>query len=109
MIYLASPYSHPDPLVRDARFHATCRAAAHLIRDGHSVFPPIVIGHALVPHGLPPDWTFWEPHVRGQLERASSLAVLTLPGWRESVGVQAEIEIARSLGLPITYVPAPSS
>jgi hypothetical protein len=109
MIYLASPYSHSDPLVRDGRFHAACRAAADLIRDGHTVFPPVLIGHALVPFGLPTDWPFWKPHVRGQLERASSLAVLTLPGWRESVSVQAEIEIARSRGLPITYVPAPSS
>jgi hypothetical protein len=32
MIYLASPYSHPDPLVRKARFDAACRATADLIR-----------------------------------------------------------------------------
>jgi hypothetical protein len=30
--------------------------------------------------------------------------VLTLPGWRESVGVQAEIAIARELGKPVTFL-----
>ncbi len=34
MIYLASPYSHPDVAVREARFHAACRAAAEFMRDG---------------------------------------------------------------------------
>jgi hypothetical protein len=27
-----------------------------------------------------------------------------LPGWKESVGVKAEIEIAHSLGKPVEYV-----
>ncbi|GIW55540.1 MAG: hypothetical protein KatS3mg082_1944 [Nitrospiraceae bacterium] len=34
MIYLASPYSHPDPAVREERFHAACRAAAALLLAG---------------------------------------------------------------------------
>ena len=29
MIYLASPYSHRDARVREARFDAACRAAAN--------------------------------------------------------------------------------
>jgi len=28
MICLASPYTHPDPAVREARFQAACRQAA---------------------------------------------------------------------------------
>jgi len=28
MIYLASPYSSPDPAVREARFRAACKATA---------------------------------------------------------------------------------
>jgi hypothetical protein len=31
MIYLASPYSHPDPLVREQRFRDACRATASLL------------------------------------------------------------------------------
>ena len=37
MIYLASPYSHSDPLVREARFNAACLATAmHAV---HSIAP----------------------------------------------------------------------
>jgi len=105
MIYLASPYSHSDPAVRDQRFLAACRATAELMRDGHTVFSPVLIGHPLASEGLPGDWEFWEPHDREQLGQASALVVLMLPGWEESVGVQAEITIARAIGLPVAYLP----
>ena len=59
MIYLASPYSHPDPLVRHARFEAACQATAGLLRAGRPVFAPIVQGHELVRYGVPGDWSFW--------------------------------------------------
>jgi hypothetical protein len=60
MVYLASPYSHPDPAVREQRFHAACRATAALLRAGCVVFSPIVHSHALVAHGVPTDWAFWQ-------------------------------------------------
>jgi Domain of unknown function (DUF1937) len=52
MIYLASPYSHPDPVVREARFDAACRATVDLIRTGQPVFAPVVMGHPLVRYGV---------------------------------------------------------
>ena len=58
MIYLASPYSDPDPIVREKRFAAACLAAASLIGSGEAVFSPIVHGHPLVHYGLPADWAF---------------------------------------------------
>jgi hypothetical protein len=53
MIYLASPYSHPDPAVREARFREACRAAAKLMRLGQPAFSPIVHGHPIAVYGLP--------------------------------------------------------
>jgi hypothetical protein len=41
VIYLVSPYSHPDPLVREERFQAACEATADLIRSGAIVYSPI--------------------------------------------------------------------
>ncbi|HUE74780.1 MAG TPA: DUF1937 family protein [Pirellulaceae bacterium] len=52
MIYLASPYWHSDPAVRNQRFRAACRATAEMIRQGTTVFSPVVYGHALVGEGL---------------------------------------------------------
>ena len=103
MIYLASPYSHPDPVVRHARFRAACRAAASLLRAGHAVFSPIAHSHPLVEHGLPTQWGFWERFGREHLERCDEVVVLMLDGWRESVGVQAEVRIAVELGKPVWY------
>ena len=40
------------------------------------------------------------------LEMCHEVVVLMLDGWRESVGVQAEIAIARELEKPITYLSA---
>lgn len=104
MIYLASPYSHPSPTVREQRFHAVCRMTVALMRRGQVVFAPIVHGHPLVGHGLPTDWPFWERFDREHLRRCDELVVLTLDGWRESVGVTAEIRIAGELGKPVRYL-----
>ena len=104
MQYLASPYSHPDPAVREARFRAACRAAALLMRRGEAVFSPIAHSHCIATYGLPIHWRFWEPIDRWHIERCDGLIVLTLDGWRDSVGVQAEIRIAVERGKPVRYV-----
>ena len=104
MIYLASPYSHPDAAVREMRFRDACRAAAKLMRPGQAVFSPIAHGHCICTHGLPTDWRFWEPFDRQQLERCDEVIVLMLEDWRESVGVQAEIRIAIEVGKSVRYL-----
>jgi hypothetical protein len=106
MIYLASPDSHPDPAVREQRFHAACAGAVELIRAGHDVYCPVVLGHPLVDYGLPTEWKFWERQARAFLERCDELVVLMLDGWEASVGVQAEIRIADELGKPVRYLDA---
>lgn len=104
MIYLCSPYTHVDAEVRQRRFEGACQAAAALIRQGKTVFSPIAHSHAICRYGLPLDWRFWERHDRRYLEACDEVVVLTLDGWRESVGVQAEIAIARALGKPVSYL-----
>ena len=104
MIYLASPYSHPDPAIRHERFRAACRAAAGLMRSGRTVFSPIVHCHPLVEFGLPSDWAFWQRCDLEHLKRCDEVIVLTLEGWEASVGVQAEIQIATELGRPVSYL-----
>jgi hypothetical protein len=105
LIYLCSSYTHPDGAVRQARFEAACRAAAALIRQGKTVFSPIAHSHAICRYGVPLDWTFWREHDQRYLEVCDEVAVLMLEGWRESVGVQAEIAIAQELGKPVTFLP----
>jgi hypothetical protein len=71
MIYLASPYSHPDAEVRERRFDAACRAAAALICQGKTIFSPIAHSHAICRYGVPLDWRFWQRHDRRYLGQRS--------------------------------------
>jgi nucleoside 2-deoxyribosyltransferase len=103
MIYLASPYSHPDPDVREQRYRAACRAAAELIQAGHIVFSPVIHSHPLTEFGLPTGWEFWQRLDLALLERCDELVVLKLEGWEESVGVQAEIRTALELRKPVLH------
>jgi hypothetical protein len=103
VIYLSSPYTDPELEVRAWRFCAACQAAAHLLRSGHLVFSPVAHTHPISLFGLPTEWEFWERQDRALLERCDRLVVLMLDGWRESLGVQAEIRIAAELGIPTEY------
>ena len=104
MIYLASPYSHANPSIHEQRYQAACRATAALIGAGQVVFSPVVHSHPLVAFGLPTAWAAWEQIDRAFLERCDELAVLMLDGWDQSIGVRAELQIARELGKPVRFL-----
>lgn len=101
-VYLASPYTSPIEQLRVARYEAVCAAAAAMLQEGFLVFSPIAHSHPLAAYALPVEFEFWQRHCLSFLEKwASELCVLTLPAWRDSVGVAAEIDCALKLGLPV--------
>lgn len=105
LVYLATPYSHIDPAIREQRFHAVNAVAAKLMRDGLHVFSPISHTHPIAEAGdLPKGWDFWEAYDRTLLRACGKIIVLMLDGWRESKGVTAEIAIARELGLAVEFL-----
>ena len=101
MIYLSSPYSHPDPVVRAARFGSTCRLAAMFESAGDTVYSPVIHGDATADYDVPGD--HWRPH-REMLEACDDVVVLVIDGWEESTGLQAEIDLAEELGKPVLYM-----
>jgi hypothetical protein len=103
MIYIASPYSHPEASVREQRFQSACVAASELMRAGHVVYCPIAHGHPIAQHGLPTDWLYWERSNRRLLAVCDKVMVVTLEGWEESEGVQAEIQMAGELRKAVSY------
>jgi nucleoside 2-deoxyribosyltransferase len=105
VIYLASPYSHPDPRVREQRFEQVCFAAGQLMQKGTFVFAPIVHCHPIaVRSELPKDFAFWEQYDRGMMDACDSLIVLMLDGWRDSAGVLSEIEYMTKCQKPISFM-----
>ncbi len=104
MIYLASPYSHPDESMRVERFENACSAAAALMTKGQNVYSPIAHTHPIACYGeLPKGWDFWEQYDRWFIERCDSVLVLQLPGWSDSRGVNAEIKMAAELGKDVRF------
>lgn len=104
-IYLASPYTDPNPSVQEARYLSVLEETARLISDGYPVFSPIAHCHPITTHyGLPGTYEFWKDYTRIMLAPARELYVLMLSGWRQSVGLTDEIDLAGVYGKPITYI-----
>ena len=104
IIYLAAPYTHADSSVCEERFEKITEYAASLIRKQMIVLSPVTMCHPMTKYGLLGDWQFWERFDRAYLMLCSRMIVLCLPGWKESKGVQAEIQIMKELGKPVEYV-----
>lgn len=94
MIFISSPYSHPDPWVREDRYYQVGTFAAHMeVVRGVTVYSPIAMWHVLAKeHKMPTDFAFWRRHNHHMLGLAAGLWVLKLDGWENSVGVADEIK-----------------
>ena len=116
LIYLASPYSHPDPAVVHYRFIQTGAVLAKAIEHGHLMFSPIVHSHPIA------DLISWDPinHAEGELsgwmkydfdfiDKCDELWVLQLDGWKESRGVKAEVMFAFVRGKKLRKVSWPDA
>ncbi|MBE3037567.1 MAG: DUF1937 family protein [Chloroflexi bacterium] len=105
MIYLASPYSHDDPVVCQERYDLVCKAAAMLMHSGARVFSPIAHSHHIAEH-IPAatGFNFWQGFDFEMLATCSLMIILTLDGWASSVGIQAEIAQARLLNIPVMHL-----
>lgn len=106
-IYLACPYTHEDAKIREYRFGMANVQAGYLMKVGYVVFSPITHGHAIekdYDRLKGKDWRFWQTQCFPFLEWADEVHVMKLNGWKESVGVQAEIKRAEELGKIIKYI-----
>lgn len=105
MIYLASPYSDPDPAVQEQRFDATCAAAGYLIGHGRLLFSPIAHSHPIAQRGgLQTDYAYWSIWNRQMIKACDELWVLMLDGWETSAGVLSEVSEARALNKLVAFV-----
>jgi hypothetical protein len=106
-VYIASPYSHPDPFVRHERHVAACKKAAQYANKGVAHFSPIAQSHPVadyMPEEKRMDFDLWMKLDLPLLRMASELHVLCIDGWRGSRGVTREIQYAEQLGIPIKHV-----
>lgn len=108
--YLASPYSHPNVVVRIQRYFLAVRCCAHLMAGNYAgrplmVFSPIVHDHPIGNLMKHTSWADWRDRDLMMLRVSQRLLVFQIPGWEKSEGVKAEIEAARGWGLPVDFLP----
>ncbi len=104
LTYLAAPYGHPDPKVRQARMHAFYKADVELSLQGHFLVSPLYKVETAKYGNIPDTWEYWKSYSYHLLAPCYQLMVLMLDGWKESVGVTAEIEYCTRYRIPIIYV-----
>jgi len=98
-VYLAIPYSRVSKVMS---YKTANEKSAELFRKGYHVYSPISMCHGM--ENMPKDWSFWEEYDTEMIKWADELHVVKMPGWDNSVGVQAEIKIARKLKKPVKYI-----
>lgn len=102
MIYIASPYSHPDPTIQEHRFLEVRDFTARLLSAGFVVFSPIVYGHEMAKdHHMKGDALTWKRFNFDMIRRCEAIYLLQLPGWKESKGVDMELRLASILDMPV--------
>lgn len=104
MIYLAAPYTHPDSQVIIKRMVQFSVVDAHLCKEGLITVSPLSKHWLAIHTDIPLTWEFWKTYSEKLMERCDALYVITLDGWKESEGVQREIELAEKMSLEIKYL-----
>lgn len=101
--YIASPYTHADPVIRQRRFEKALDFTAWLaIKYRMWGYSPIVHSHPMVlHHDMPVPMEFWVPWDHAMIHSAVSVIVLQIPGWEVSKGIYSELEYASELGKPV--------
>ena len=105
-IYLASPYTHPNPIVRWLRCRKISQVAGHLIDQGVVLFAPISQSATIAKYSCnkKTDWEYWKEVDYTFLSKAAAIWVVMMDGWKESVGVSAEVRYAKRYKIPVFYV-----
>ena len=101
VIYVASPYWHPDPRIRRARAHAAQTVTSGMIQRGEPVFSPIVYSASIQERGGTRPAQGWYEFDLNFLAVARSMTVLEVPGWEQSRGILIELGFARARGIPL--------
>ncbi len=105
MIYLATPYGHPDPAVRDARTEQAKVLTAYYVDRGFQIFCPIAYGSSFKPW-LPNEISHkgWMTFDLAFLAHCEALWVAEMLGWDVSPGVTEERAVAFARGMQVVRI-----
>jgi hypothetical protein len=108
ILYLAGPYSHPDPDIREGRYRRITAVAAQLISRGRIVYSPLTMTHPidklLAGHTETLGSEYWVNFDESFMEFCSDIAVVMIDGWDKSSGVAREVKFFSDRGRPVHYI-----
>jgi hypothetical protein len=108
-VYLACPYTSEVAGQLEERMEMFYRTVAHLQKSGVFVVSPLFMHQVLkYDPALGHDWNFWKGYAEELIGRSDEMRVLCLNGWDRSKGIRGEIEIAKSMGKSVSFIPAES-
>lgn len=102
--FMACPYSHPDQSIVEARFDACTLAATKMSLAGFPVYSQITISHPMnlsAAKNMSGAKIDWAPIDKVFMDKCDEIIVLELDGWKESGGVQREIEYFKDRGAKV--------
>lgn len=102
--YLATPYSN-YPGGREAAYAQALATTARFFRAGIPVYSPIVATHPAAQRADMVSVTHqdWMELDYPMMDAALAVVVVMLPGWKESKGVQMEIDRCKATGQQVYY------
>ena len=120
LIYLARPYSYrpkskeiginkpdikeKDRQVREKRFETVSEVAAKLF-NLFDVFSPISMSHPIAKYMTNAgQFDAWEEFDYRMILMCHMVFVLCIDGWKDSDGVEKEINFAKGQGIPVIYI-----
>ena len=107
LIYLANPYHSTDAYLMSRRHAIMMEVLANLANAKNELvfYSPIAHWHETATHHqLPTDFHHWREKDFFMIKKSSAMWVVPLAGWRESFGVQQELEYAHDIGRPVLYL-----
>jgi len=104
-IYLACPYSHPDPEIRESRVHYVSKVAAQLMQENNVVFSPLSHSYPIADHiGNHLEHDFWLKQCLSFIPWCDELRVLQLDGWDKSHGIKMEVDAAKKTKKIVSFI-----
>ena len=104
LVYVACPYAHRDPFIRNWRAEVASWYAADLLSNGVTPFSPLSHSVAIKRYVALPgkDWVEFDLQY---LRLCVEMHVLELPDWDLSYGVAKEVDAANAVRIPLKYIP----
>lgn len=104
MIYLAAPYWHNDPAVREKRVQEVTRLTGEFIYLGIPVFSPLTYTKPLIDMGVSMTNDEWLTLMLAHLVKCDRMAIYCLEGWENSAGIRREVELASIASISVYHI-----